>query len=209
MKSQGRSEQEIISALKEKGLPPRTIQDALNQASIKSAVAGIDTEEMQQSIMGPEESQDEQPAQDYDYQSQAQYPQYSYPQQESYTPQEAQNYYQPQQNYYSQENYSYSPTDASNFVEIAEQVVIEKMKRVQKQLEDLNEFKILAEARISSTEERLKRIESMIDQLQISIIEKIGSYGQNLSSIKKEMSMMQDSFSKIINDAVDSHNRKR
>jgi len=46
--------------------------------------------------------------------------------------------------------------------------------------------------------ERLKRIETIIDRLQASILEKIGSYGSNLDSIKKEMSMMQDSFSKTM-----------
>ena len=43
----------------------------------------------------------------------------------------------------------------------------------------------------------MKRIESIIDKLQSSILEKVGSYGSNLDSIKKEMSMMQDSFGRI------------
>ena len=34
--------------------------------------------------------------------------------------------------------------------------------------------------------------------MQIAILEKVGSYGQNLDSIKKEMSMMQDSFTKMV-----------
>jgi hypothetical protein len=46
--------------------------------------------------------------------------------------------------------------------------------------------------------DRLKKIETIIDKLQIAILEKVGSYGKNLEGIKKEMSMMQDSFSKMI-----------
>ena len=44
-----------------------------------------------------------------------------------------------------------------------------------------------------------KRIENIIDKLQISILEKVGSYGKNLENTKKEMSMMQDSFRKVMN----------
>jgi uncharacterized protein HemX len=76
------------------------------------------------------------------------------------------------------------------------------MKKITKQLADINEFKTLAQVKIENAVARLKRIETIIDKLQISILEKVGSYGQNLSSIKKEMSMMQDSFGKVVNQAV-------
>ena len=56
----------------------------------------------------------------------------------------------------------------------------------------------LLQARVENISERLKKIETTIDKLQIAILEKVGSYGQNLESVKKEMSMMQDSFSKMV-----------
>ena len=37
-----------------------------------------------------------------------------------------------------------------------------------------------------------------MDKLQLAILNKIGSYGKTLESIKKEMSMMQDSFGKAL-----------
>ena len=76
---------------------------------------------------------------------------------------------------------------------------------MQKQIEELNEFKTLGQTKIETISERLKRIETTIDKLQISILNKIGSYGTNIDNIKKEMSMMQDSFGKVVNQAVRGH----
>ena len=52
-------------------------------------------------------------------------------------------------------------------------------------------------------------MESIIDRLQASILEKIGSYGQDLDSMRKEMSMMQNSFGKMINQVADSTERHK
>ena len=67
---------------------------------------------------------------------------------------------------------------------------------MQTQIEIITEFKALAESRIENISERLNRIENTIDKLQSAILSKIGSYGTNLESIKKEMSMMQNTFKK-------------
>jgi DNA anti-recombination protein RmuC len=56
---------------------------------------------------------------------------------------------------------------------------------------------------VNLASERLKRIESTIDKLQLAILDKVGSYGKTLDSVKKEMSMMQDSFGKIVNKVAD------
>ena len=90
-------------------------------------------------------------------------------------------------------------------IEIAEQVFAEKIRKIHKQLEDLNEFKTLAETKLTNATSRLKRIEETIDKLQIAILEKVGSYGRGLDSIKKEMSMMQETFSKTLPALVSQH----
>jgi len=90
-------------------------------------------------------------------------------------------------------------------IEIAEQVFAEKMRKIQRQLEDLNEFKTLTETKLNNATSRLKRIEQVMDKLQMAILEKVGSYGRGLDSIKKEMSMMQDSFSKTLPALVSKH----
>ena len=85
-------------------------------------------------------------------------------------------------------------------MEIAEQVFEEKIKNIRKEMDSLREFATLAGAKISDFGERIKKIESIIDTLQIKILEKIGSYGQGLDTIKKEMNMMQDTFTKMVPD---------
>jgi len=54
----------------------------------------------------------------------------------------------------------------------------------------------------------LKRMEKTIDKLQMAILEKVGSYGRGLESIKKEMIMMQDSFGKMVNPLSELAERK-
>ncbi len=124
---------------------------------------------------------------------------------------------QPQeQGYYSPEPSSYeyqsetpsNGADSDTVIEIAEQVFSEKIKPIQKSVDDLTEISTLVQSKIENFSDRLKRIESTIDHLQSAILDKIGSYGSNLDSIKKEMSMMQDSFGKVVNAAVEGEARK-
>ncbi len=41
-------------------------------------------------------------------------------------------------------------------------------------------------------------MESIIDKLQISILDKIGNYGKDIQGIKKEMEMIEESFTKVV-----------
>lgn len=205
MKRGGISDSEIINQLSHQGNSPYEISNALKQAEIKNAVSGYseNEEEMQPSIMpsgeapqpiipGRNETSEEvytpteetyAPQQQYtqpttDYQPRTQEPQY-YPQTETYQ--------------------EYTPTgNADTMIEIADQVFSEKIRKLQKVIETTSETAILLQNKFENLSERVKKIENIIDKLQIAILEKVGSYGQNLESIKKEMTMMQDSFSKVI-----------
>jgi hypothetical protein len=225
MKSQGLTDQDVIHQLQQQGIPPKDIQDAMSEAQIKNAVIGAPIDDMQQSIMdqvpSPEEEQQEVFEEQYQPQQQTQSPEKYYQQpQETYYPQPQENY-PPQENYQQQEYYppetqgeyypqeSYSQgSDTNTLIEISEQVFSEKIKKLQKVIDSLTEFKTLTDTKLKSMEERLKRIETTIDQLQMSILDKIGSYGDNLNSIRKEMSMMQDSFGKIVNPFMDKYSRR-
>jgi len=127
-------------------------------------------------------------------------------------PQEEQNYYnnegyeQPQD--YPLETYPSYQNDnlnrdnqnvnTDNIIEIANQIFSEKVKKIQNENDSfLNELNIL-KSKVTLMDERLRKIESIIEKLQLTILEKVGSYGQNLESIKKEMNLMQNSFSKFI-----------
>ena len=173
LNTQGFTEEQIISSLQERGLSPKQIEDAINQAQIKRAITG---EQMEPPINNNQQTQ-EIPEGNYNYP----------PGQEYYS--------QPTDGVYQE---SYSSGGTETIIEVAEQVFTEKIKKIQKQVEEQNEFKTIAELKIKDIEERLSRIERMFDHLQMAILDKIGSYGKGLDTARKEIDMMQDSFRKVI-----------
>ena len=249
LKRTGIPENEIMGKLREQGVSPNAITEALNQAKIKSAVSsgGGIKNEMEPSMMGPEGAEpppkelpteggfsdaDLTPAPpryptsppqkgitpvSREVSNEEEYvPQ---PQGEFYPNQDQQQYqqeqYQPEQyipqGYSPQQEYGYPTSgisDTDTIIEITEQVFSEKIKTIQKQVEDLTEFKVLAQTKIDNISDRLKRIELNIDRLQAEILEKVGSYGRGLEGIKKEMGMMQQSFGKIVKTVVDKTKHK-
>ncbi|MEK6840876.1 MAG: hypothetical protein AABX79_02895 [Nanoarchaeota archaeon] len=130
-------------------------------------------------------------------------------------------YYQPQQyRQYAQyqnmpqETYQYSPMsgaqaiDTDTMIEVSEQVFMEKNKPLQKKIDDVEEFRAIAQTKLDHISERLRKIESIIDNLQAAILEKVGGYGHGLETMKKEMNMMQDSFGKIVGDMAKKSEEK-
>ncbi|MBM3228299.1 hypothetical protein FJZ20_00200 [Candidatus Pacearchaeota archaeon] len=251
LKRKGFPEEAIVSRLREHGVSPKEITDALSQAKIKNAVSpGRDLEEdtmegMEPSIMISEEAESlptegtisdedlmppptpsrfqqyakresapvvKEMPEEYSYsnsQGSAQYPAQTESPYEQYSespyPAYDEPQYSPQEyasgNYESSGEYDYSYSSAGDIdtiIEVAERVFFEKIKPIQKQLEGLNELKALTQTKVDSISDRLRKIESSIDRLQAEILEKVGSYGGGLDSIKKEMGMMQDSFGKIV-----------
>ncbi|VVB82741.1 Uncharacterised protein [uncultured archaeon] len=214
MKRQGISDEEIYNNLSQQGISPREINDAMKQAQIKNAVSssGEMEEGMQPSMMpegeppAPEDEGVYQPQQQYA--PQQTYQPRTYEEQPQYAP-SVQEEYQPQQ-YAPQESYAPSMgTDTDTIIEIADQIFSEKIKKFQNQIDASSESNALLQSRLENVSERLKKIETMIDKLQIAILEKVGSYGQNLESVKKEMSMMQDSFSKMVSPQRQTEIRKQ
>jgi predicted transcriptional regulator len=240
LKSKGSSDADIISSLREQGVSPKAIIDALSQAKIKGAISsgngGNNEEGMERSVLRPETAEDlptEGSISDEDLtppsrglptfmQQQSYVPLHQEAGEEEYVPQpqedqggqyntQSQGYqYQPQE-YTQQEGQEvseYQPgamasSDTDTIIEISEQVFAERMKGAVKQLESLIEFKTLSETKIENISHRLARIEASIDKLQIAILEKVGSYGRGLDSMKKEVEMVQDSFSKIVNKVAE------
>jgi len=202
LRSQGLSDEDIMQNLQKSGFPLNEINDAFGQAQIKQAVAA--------DAPGPNSGTQQQVDQQNIIPGQQIVPQqnevYAPQGQQGFQEQEEIYYPQPQDNsqgYQDQGDY-YSPggVDTSTIIEIAEQVFLEKTQNLQKQIEDAVEFKALASSKMENLDTRIKKIEKMIDGLQISILQKVGSYGGNLESVKKEMSMMQDSFRKMVNPIV-------
>ncbi len=232
MRRAGKSDEEIISDLRSQNpkISPREISEALNHAQIKNAVSDAYSEGSENfndlqvpSPQGPQPPATDQsnnfeqgtynPSQPQNYDSgygQQNYGSQPYGNQsqqynpDQYAPQ--QEYYQPQSQDYGQgyDQQGYAPSTGSDtMVEISEQVFEDKIRNIMKKIDSFEEFKALAQTKLEHLGDRLKRIESVMDKLQAAILEKIGSYGSDLGSIKKEMSMMQDSFSKTLNPLLD------
>jgi hypothetical protein len=205
MKQEGISEEEIVDELSRQGASPREINDALKQAQIKSAISNQGNEESQSSISEEVPSPNEvyQPRA-YGNQQEKEYaPQqeeYAPMPQETYSPIQEQQYYQPG----GYEQYSPAGIDTDTIMEIADQIFSDKIKDIKKLLDATSEAAIILQTKMENVSERVKKIETTIDKLQIAILEKVGSYGRNLEGIKKEMSMMQDSFSKMISPSRES-----
>jgi len=217
MKNQGMGEKEIITQLQERGVSPKSIQEGLNQMRIKNAVSAESSGEegMEPSIMKNSQNSEAPQVtslyapktQELGQGSEGFYtpppspPQFQSNQfnDESETPSygENQEEYSPQEG--SGEQLAGATSyDTDTLIEIAEQVFSERIKREQKQIGFLNEFATLAETKIGDAHERIKKIEEVMDKLQAAILEKVGSYGKNLDTIKNEMGMMQESFEKMI-----------
>lgn len=200
LQSQGMSEQDIVNNLQQQGISPKEITDAVNQAKIKSAVTAGG-----EAVPSPETAE---PVASAAATGEGGY--YSPQTQEmgaGSTPQ-AGMVSQPAE-YYEEGAYGAAPStgiDSDTIIEIANQVFGEKIKKVEKQVGEINEFKTLTQTKVDNIDERLKRIEKMIDILQIKILEKVGAYGRELETTKKEVAMVEDTLGKVIKGKV-SHKK--
>jgi len=193
MQSQGLADVEITQKLQEQGLDPREIDDALNQSKIKAAVSGGYEQEGQASVM----------------QNATMQPSITDQQQEQ-APQQSQQEYYPetyQQPAYQQEYYQPQSMGTETVTEIADQIVSEKISDIKKSLSLIADFKTTTDAKVSNIDTRLKKIEASIDKLQSGILGRVGEFGQAVQDIKQEMGMMQDSFSKVVSQAVSNTRR--
>lgn len=155
---------------------------------------------MQPSMLAP---QAEQPVQQPAPQAYDQYQQYP-AQQDPYASQEAYGGYDA----YAQ----YQPYDqqvSSDIItEISEQVVAEKLSNVQDKLEKAIDFRTVAEAKLTNLSERLKRIEEIMDRLQISVLQKVGEYVSDVGDIKKEIRENQESFKALLPKLKEIHEER-
>lgn len=225
MKQSGMSDPQIMTALKEEGNSPQEIAEAFSQLKIKSAVTIENQDNMEPSISSlnqeqintspmnqysqvmaynqgyPQQAQQnnlQQNQQSYAQEQYApQYPQESYPQQaqqeytdQTYAPQD-------QQNYYS------GGLDIETVRDISKQEIEESLKKVKAQIDLLTQSKTEISFQVQNIENRLIKIETIIQELQTAIIRKMGDYGEAVSNISQELKETQKSFSKMVNPILD------
>lgn len=196
MQQQGRSDNDIATALRNEGISPKEINDTLAQAKIKTAVSQ-DNEMQSSEYQTPDQYAQQQPTEQ----------QYAPQQYSEQMPQQGQEQYgqyaeQPQQQYYQEQQVSSTETIA----EIADQIISEKLKETNEKIKTLMEFKNSATSDMEDIKDRLKRIESTLDNLQKSIINKVGEFGQSNALLHKDLENLHGTVSKLMNPLVDNYN---
>lgn len=192
MQQQGMSDNDIIKTLKNEGVSPKDISDSIAQARIKMAVSQ-DTEQSYQESYNQPEQQNTQQAQ---YAPQAPDQQYQQPYQE-----------QGQQYYYQDQ--SQGSMSIETITEIVDRIISEKLKDINQKIKPVVDFKNKAEEDINELKERLKRIEQTIDNLQRSVIGKVGEFGQSTALIHKDLENLHGTVSKLMNPLIDNVNEMR
>ncbi len=209
MQAEGKTEEEIINSMKQRGISPREITEALSQSKIQEAVTGeaqapgTDTIPMMgESQMPAQPAQQSQPM-PAQYAPSAQYPSAQMPAQPIQAAQAYPEY--PQQQYEYAQPSGISP---DTITEISEQVVSEKLSPLRKELEKITDMRTTLESKTESLDERLKRIEKIIDKLQLSINQRVGEFLTNVDDIKKEITETQKSFKALSSKPAQSRSRE-
>ena len=202
MMHSGSSDPEIIRRLSEQGYSPVQITDALNQAKIKKEINV--TEGLQPSIM-----QSQAPIQlpvPTPYGTPVPRPTASVPQQQvqisnpvSVT---AEYPIYPYQYPTSEQESPKFETEAME--EIAEEIVNEKWAEIKNKISDVVEWKIYAEKRVASIDERIKRIEQSMDRLQAALLTKVQEYQRSVKDLGAEMASIEGAFGKVLTPFVDN-----
>jgi archaellum component FlaC len=187
MQQQGMSDNDIIKTLKNEGVTPKEISDSIAQAKIKMAVSQED---------GYQESYNQPAVQE----QQAQVPTSQY-QEQQYPDQSGQQYYYPDQ--------SGQSMNIETITEIVDRILSEKLKELNQKIKPVVDFKNKADEDINDLKERLKRIESTIDNLQRAIIGKVGEFGQSTALIHKDLENLHGTVSKLMNPLIDNVNEMK
>jgi len=222
LKQNGQTEFQIAESLKQQGISPREINEAISQSKIKDMLNNEPDTMLQQtpqsayessqspqsneeifkddrSIMQPSMMQPPEPPQE----SQLPLPKYAL--QQSFQEPPSPEMLQPNFSQYPEyQEYEPQETSIETINEIAEQIVDEKTSELNKQISSFTRFKEELAAEVLKLSERILKIENTLNELQTAIIRKIGDYGEDIKNIAKEMHSTQDSFSKILNPLTDN-----
>ena len=206
MQGEGKTEQEIISSLRQQGISPREIIESLSQSKIKEAVSGEQEIPQQQSFQqealmpsqGNVPQQEMQPSEQMTQEFAPSQPAQLEPSMQYQAQQPQQQGYQDYQQQYPQQYQQQGGISPDTITEISEQVVSEKLAPLRKDIERIIDLKTTVDSKLEYMDERLKRIEKIIDRLNLSIMQKVGDYMTNVDDIKKELIETQKSFKAMV-----------
>lgn len=96
-----------------------------------------------------------------------------------------------------QENYG-ARNISADVEEISEAIIEEKWQDLMKDLNKLLDWKEKVEQRVAVLEQRFTDIKSGFDNLQKSLVEKVGDYDKSVKDVGSEMKALEQVFQKII-----------
>jgi len=194
MQSSGLNDAEVIRRLREQGYSEKDINDAFNQAKIKSTIkqepfptpataeagagdymkAGPPQQGGAEFVPAPSPEgyvQQEQPAPSFES--------YEYPQQV--------------QQGYNQESYS-----TETFEEIAESIIEEKWRSFMDRIGDMQGWKETVDREIARIEKRTEKIDDAITGIHAALLEKVGEYGKNIKTLGSDVKAVEKALSQIL-----------
>lgn len=181
LNKRGLKKGDIIKKLEEKGYRPQQINDAFNQMDIKSGINGkypyedVSHPGMESSVLNLEEEAPS-PTQ----------------MEEREIPQQRQNISAPQMPQVTQRDYS------ADTEELIEAVIEEKWQEFMDRLGDMESWKIRTDDDITSIKQEVIRLGKRFDNLQSSIVQKVGEYNQNIMDVNTEIKALEKVFQNII-----------
>ncbi len=201
MQNEARTEQEIMIQLQNQGHGQKEIYEALAQAKIKNAVAGAESGTGEENHDSPNGNPMEPSMLNNVASEEPQSPELEM-QEIIPQPYPAQQYTQPytapaQAESYANQAY-YSAPSADAITEIAEQIVAERIGKINQEMARSTENRQIIETKLEYIDERLKKIEKIIDRLQLSILQKVGEYMTNVEDLKTEVVETQKSFKTLL-----------
>ncbi|MEN9626528.1 MAG: hypothetical protein RL557_856 [archaeon] len=212
MKGNGTPTAQIIQSLKEQGYSPKEINEALSQSEIKSELIRTNQVSPQQDIPQQFEPGELQPS----IESQAQMPPSEPAQEQQYPEYNPQQYPQQEQEQYQQpmpvqypEYQSPQSIDYETIGDLATQIIDEKMKDMKKELSLATKFRKNMTEKINEIENNLQKLENTLNELQMALIRKMGSYGEHVETIANELKATQNSFSKMINPIMNRRDNEQ
>lgn len=191
LQKQGRTIAQITKELQNKGYSLQEINEAINQASIKSGVGGpsvpeppTSTDDMQESILRPQEmplppTPEMPPAPTFQPQPAAQ----SYPQ------------FQPAMAPAMPAEPSISYEDVQSLVE---EVIEEKWKELMVTIGDIPSWKSETMNDLEAVKQEILRIERRFEDMQTAIFGRVKEYGSSMQDLGSEMKALEKVFEKII-----------
>jgi uncharacterized protein YhaN len=92
------------------------------------------------------------------------------------------------------------PPQTQSFEEIAEQIIEEKWRDMQKEMGKLNEWRDKMGSRVDKIEQSMQDLKSDVNGLHKAIVARVGEYDKTLMDVGTEIKAMEKVFQKVLPD---------